>query len=147
MLRNLLIGTASALLSFVLTSAQGCGTDAVGVDECRRIESARCVAGQSCGIVADVESCQRFYRDHCLHGLWSTTEPGAPAVKACITSIQAAGKCGKRTKVEDCKGISAVEGAELETPCDAVLFPDRLRACEFLNVGSGGSGGAAGATP
>jgi hypothetical protein len=74
-----------------------CGTDAVGVETCRKIEEARCRQAPNCGIDlgtpkhrdTDVDACIRFYRDACLHGLESPTDPGpnGPQTQACIDAI------------------------------------------------------------
>jgi hypothetical protein len=83
--------------------APACGTDAVGIGACREVETARCTHAAACGVdlshpvhsdgtEGDVESCIRFYHEQCLHGLVSSKEPGAIAVKACIDAI-ASGDC------------------------------------------------------
>jgi hypothetical protein len=93
------IVTALALACAAGALAAACGTDAVGVDTCRQIENARCSQAPSCaninlGIpvhrnspVTDVEACQRYYHDACLHGLATNTDPGAVATKACVDAI------------------------------------------------------------
>lgn len=99
--------------------AAGCGTDAVGVETCRTIETTRCEQAPRCPGVdlnvplhrdspkTDVEACIRFYRDACLHGL-STGDPGGPATQACVNAI----------KTKD---------------CDIVLHPEHDMACLWLN--------------
>jgi len=145
MLRTAVLGLLSALVSFALTSASGCGTDAVGVDDCRKIESARCEAGHVCGIIDDTVTCERFYRDHCLHGLAVEEAPGAPKVTACVKAIAAAGKCGPKTKLDDCTAIEATEQSELKSPCDVILHPEWVEQCSFLaDTGAGGEGGSTG---
>ena len=80
--------------------APGCGTDAVGVETCRQIETARCHQAQKCpddinlmipthrdSPLTDVEACIRFYKDACLHGLATDKDPGAVATKACVDAI------------------------------------------------------------
>ncbi len=103
-----------------------CGTDAVGVDTCRQIESARCVQAVNCGVdsgvdggvdlsqpphrnspTTDVASCQRFYDIACLHGLEATADPGAPALAACLKAINTG-------------------------DCQTVLHPETNPACAFL---------------
>ncbi len=76
-----------------------CGADAIGVETCRQVETARCEQAAHCGAfdlgqpvhrnspVTDVEACTRFYHDACLHGLQSNVDPGAPATKACVAAI------------------------------------------------------------
>src|ERR1700709_2144757 len=94
----------SAICAFTLVNAAGCGTDAKGVDDCREIEEARCAAAKNCGIVDDVDECQRFYRDQCLHGL-TVASPGPVLVKACVTVINEAGTCSVSdagTALRDC---------------------------------------------
>jgi hypothetical protein len=138
--------SASALVSAVVTAClltQACGTDAVGVEDCRAIEEARCTAGYACGVVADVEDCQRFYRDQCLHGL-AVRSPGRPAVEDCVAAVQAAGECAR-------SGAGEAEGCDA-APCDGILHPESIPACGFLGAdnspppdppekGQAGSGG------
>ena len=126
---------ASFVYSFLVFHAAGCGTDAVGVDECRDIEEARCEAAQFCGIVDDVDQCKRFYRDQCLHGLAKGEQPGAPQVKSCVSSIQAAGSCAKNgvTELSSCDPKPSDKTA-LTKVCDVVLNPEKIAECEFLAV-------------
>lgn len=134
------MGVACALLV-----APGCGTDARGIDDCRNIEQARCAAAANCGgpngsgtVVVDVDSCQRFYRDQCLHGT-TTASPGAPAVDECVRAIQAAGECA---------GADAACVAPLtpESACTKILRPELLAECRFLTpeepTGEGGASGS-----
>jgi hypothetical protein len=84
----------------LLIAAVGCGTDAVGVQACRNIETARCNHAAACGVSldqplhsgSDATSCIRFYNDACLHGLASNNDPGAPKVQACVDAINS-GDC------------------------------------------------------
>lgn len=126
---------ASATLSFALTFAvvqAGCGTDAVGVDECRDIENARCEAGAHCGLVDDVEACKRFYRDQCLHGL-THSRPGAPQVTACTQTILDAGECAQQgvTSIAECTALTGRLTVHTAV-CDVVLKPQGIQSCEFL---------------
>lgn len=131
---------SALVLACVLTPA--CGTDAVGIEDCRAIEEARCAAGHACGVVADVEDCQRFYRDQCLHGL-AVRSPGRPAVEDCVAAVEAAGECARA-------GGGEAEGCDA-APCDGIVHPERMPACAFLGTDAspppdspaGGSGGAA----
>ena len=102
----------AALVTLGLAGAFACGTDPVGVDSCRKIEGARCENAKSCGIdlssspvhrrdaptpdghdQQDVGACKRFYEDACLHGLVTTTDPGAVATQACVDAINATQDC------------------------------------------------------
>jgi len=127
-----------------MVSAAGCGTSAQGVDDCRDIETARCAAAKNCGmLVSDVASCQRFYRDQCLHGL-AVASPGAVKVKACVTTIRAAGECAAlssdgETPLSECASVSA-DAPGVKTACDLVKEPERAAECQFLLPGAGGSG-------
>ncbi|SRR5258706_8822002 len=130
-------GCVSALVAFVLVHASGCGTDAVGVDECRDIEYARCEAAQYCGLVDDVAACKRFYRDQCLHGMTSGDRPGGPKVKDCVATIKHAGQCAKEQAVNQIEDLAACTTpvSELTThtkPCEVVREPEGTRECEFL---------------
>lgn len=129
-LRTAAAAVLSTLSAFLVAS--GCGSDAVGVDACRDIEAARCEAAQHCGFLDEsVEQCQRFYRDHCLHGIKSGKEPGDIALDRCIGAIQKAGQCAKDGKATlvDCQW-----GGEtpLTTPCEVVQFPQDIEECGFL---------------
>jgi len=134
----------SAVCAFTLVSATGCGTDAQGVDDCREIEQTRCAAAKNCGIVSDVEACQRYYRDQCLHGL-PVPPPGSVQLKACVDVIRAAGDCaqsgGVDTELRDCDLSSSAP--ELKTACDLVREPEKTQECSFLTPGAdAGTGGA-----
>lgn len=147
---------AGCLLTVLgVLAGPGCGTDAVGIDDCRDIERARCEAAAHCGLIDDVEECQRFYRDHCLHGL-SVESPGAIAVERCVVVIQRAGECardhgGVDAPLSECDGRVSDETVDAREACDLVLYPERAAECRFLTPnpaepsGEGGSGGEAGA--
>jgi hypothetical protein len=124
----------SAVISFSIVTASGCGTSAVGVDECRDIENARCEASEPCGLVDDVQACKRYYRDHCLHGL-ATAPPAGASVDSCVQAIKAAGACAEadpEALLEDCEpGVPEAQSG-LASACDVVLHPERAAECSFL---------------
>lgn len=132
-LRALTAGAASALAAFFVVHASGCGTDAVGVEDCRDIESARCEAGKFCGLVDDVDQCKRFYRDQCLHGMAVGERPGAPRIKECVATIQKAGECAKAgaTTLAECAVQPSQKTYHTES-CDIVKEPEGTEECEFL---------------
>jgi hypothetical protein len=111
---------APAFALLAVAGAMACGTEAVGVDSCRQIETARCENARSCGIDLttpvhrgdtpsdDVGACKRYYDDACLHGLAAPTDPGTVAVQACIDAINEA------------------------TDCEIVKSPEKSPACAFL---------------
>jgi hypothetical protein len=136
-LRALTAGVASAALAFFVVHASGCGTDAVGVEECRDIESARCEAGKYCGLVDDVDECKRFYRDQCLHGMAAGERPGAPRVKECVATIRAAGACAKvgAKVLTECvaQGLPAPSQKTYHVDaCKIVEQPEGTAECDFL---------------
>lgn len=110
-----------AALALGLATAVACGTDPVGVDSCRAIESARCENANSCGIdlskpvhrgdspSLDVGACKRYYEDACLHGLVATEDPGSVKVQDCVNVIN-----------------------DPATSCDIVRNPEKHPACAFL---------------
>lgn len=116
----------TAVVTLGLASAFACGTEPVGVESCRKIEGARCENAKSCGIdlstpvhrrdaptpdkqdQQDVGACKRFYDDACLHGLVTTTDPGAVQAQACVDAINT---------TQD---------------CDIVKNPEKHPACSFL---------------
>jgi hypothetical protein len=131
-LRPLSTGLLCALSAFVLVHA-GCGSDAVGVDDCRDIENARCVAGEACGLVDDVDACKRFYRDQCLHGLTAGERPGKPRVDECVKAIETAGNCRKKGSEDlvDCDPVVSLKTG-LTKVCDVVKKPELIAECDFL---------------
>jgi hypothetical protein len=135
--RSLSATLLSAATTFSLVSASSCGTNAVGVDDCRDIEQARCRAGKPCGIVDDVPACERFYRDHCLHGL-ATKPPAGASAGACVQVIEAAARCavdgdmGPKTNLAVCPEPVTGGHLDLVTACDVVEHPERAAECSFL---------------
>jgi len=90
----------SAVLGLgILLANSACGTDAVGVESCRKVERVRCESAQACGIdlgrpvhhgdtpSRNVGACIRYYEDQCLHGLAAPTDPAPQAVDACVNAI------------------------------------------------------------
>jgi hypothetical protein len=141
----------SAVVSFTLVTAAGCGTDAKGVDDCRNIEEARCTAAKNCGILTtSISQCQDYYRDQCLHGL-SVSPPGSAAIKACVATINNAGICalqGTDTAPADCSNGVPSSSTTALTTCEIVTNPEKTSECSFLmptvDAGTAGSGGAGG---
>ncbi len=110
--------------------AGSCGTDASGVSECREIEDARCTAAASCGF-PDVEQCQRYYRDHCLHGL-AVDDVSAVQVDACIAEIDRAGRCAAQQVAPESCSEPLSTTVVVAQVCDLVLRPELLNPCAFL---------------
>ena len=127
---------AGALLTALAPAS--CGTDAVGVDACRAIETARCEAATACGFTQEkVDACTLFYRDQCLHGI-ENADAGAPAtevVDACVAAVNATATCAraKATKIGGCAGIALVPEADPAlAPCTILQQKvELLAACAF----------------
>ncbi len=122
----------------------GCDTGAVGVESCRNIEYARCSAAAHCtsfGLKSE-DSCKRFYRDHCLHGLPLSTDPGANAVNGCVRAINELGSCA--AKSQDTLASDCGQNSSLEV-CELLAIPEAIRECSFLGSSDAGAstGGAA----
>lgn len=139
-----------ALCASLLTLQLACDTNAVGVDECRSIEYARCEAAPHCPdqfAVSSVEECKLFYRDQCLHGL-ATSAPAAAEVRACVSSIQTLSECARKgtssAVVADC-GV-AVTQAKPATVCKLLAEPQVIVSCAFLAGSSTSTGGQAGSS-
>lgn len=150
--RTLSATLLSAAATFSIVTASGCGTDAVGVEDCRDIEQARCEAGSACldasgaPLIEDVAACKRFYRDHCLHGL-SVKSPGQATVSACVQVIQAAGRCAKDDPNSDlsCTETTSNPHRGFTLACDVFAHPELADECSFLldspsTEGSAGEG-------
>jgi hypothetical protein len=89
-------------------AAWACGTDAVDVDACRKIEEARCQRAPACAIPieppystsgSDVSECERYYDVACLHGLENGTTPSSAQLAACVAAIQGTGPTGNDCSV------------------------------------------------
>jgi hypothetical protein len=83
-------------------------------------------------VVEDLASCQRFARDHCLHGL-VTDDPGPNQVNACVKTIETLGKCaqrnGKKSAPSECDEDWTADDM---TVCELVLEPELAPRCTFL---------------
>ncbi len=163
------LGAACGLVAL----AYGCGTDAVGVDACRQIETARCQAAPACtgdddtfGIRTEeqVQNCVALYNDQCLHGMENAEdgEPDQGDVDRCVAAIEATAACKKNgaANMTACADVAYVGGdATTATPCQVLHSPENLEACTFIKAkaedgdttsattttGSGGTGGTGGA--
>lgn len=135
--RTLAAGTLACAVSFLVVSAAGCGTDAVGVDKCRSIEQARCDAGVHCGVVDDVEQCKLYYRDQCLHGL-AHGDATSTEIEHCVKTIQLAGDCAKKNgadaKLSSCAKPPSAQPNGLTTACAIVETPQQTDECAFLSA-------------
>lgn len=122
----------------ILTSSwmMGCGTKTSGVEECRQIESARCVSAQRCGLIEDAPACERYVRDQCRHGFDPSIGPSKSEVNACSAAIEDIGDCaqrsGAKTAPASCRE-SRLEEANANRVCDLVERPERIPACAFLS--------------
>jgi hypothetical protein len=120
-----------------LAAATGCGTDAVGVSECRAFERVRCQAAASCGY-PDVAACERFERDHCLHGV-DLESINSIELDACALDVERAGRCaagqGPDTEASACSEPVVTVSAP-RTACAIVLSPELASSCVFLVPGA-----------
>jgi hypothetical protein len=116
----LLLALVFALAPF---AAVGCGTDATGIETCKRIEEARCNQAPRCPSIdlqppystsgTDVQACIRFYDTACLHGL-AVSDPGSTSkeVSACV---------------------NAIDTASGDAGCATIEAPWEADACSWLN--------------
>lgn len=141
---RLLVRIPGTLLAATLAlGAAACSTDAVGIDACRQIETARCEAQPACkgdpastGIVTEeqVENCVTFYRDGCLVGIENDAEePSEGDTKDCVEAIQRTAKCQTDgvAVMADCDVETESGGADL-SPCEAMMQPELITACAFV---------------
>jgi hypothetical protein len=96
--RALLFIAPLGLLALAMAGV-ACGTDAVGVESCQKVERVRCESAQACNIdltrpyhsgdtqEKNVGACIRYYDDQCLHGLVTPNDPGPQAVDSCVNAI------------------------------------------------------------
>jgi hypothetical protein len=135
--------------------APACSNDAVGIEACRAIEAARCEAAFACegdtpsfGIATEeqVENCKTFYIDHCLVGIENTEDDDISPDTAdnCVLAIQAVHACqtADNKDLAECNlppdddgnvvPVELIADAEITTPCEAIRFPEQLKACKFI---------------
>lgn len=84
----------------------------------------------------DVKACERYYRDHCLHGL-AGGDPAPSQVSDCVKVIEAAGQCAadndKDVELAACDpAVTDPQPPDLTTACQVVEHPEFVPECEFL---------------
>jgi hypothetical protein len=131
----------------------GCGPEAVGVESCRQIESARCEAAAACGFdEAEVADCKLLYTDQCLHGIENAGyRPTETDTEACVAAVKAAGDCAAAgvELMSACPAAPLVPGTPDRAPCTVVVsLAHELAACAFAegepDAGTPDSGAADG---
>jgi hypothetical protein len=121
-----------------LTAIASC-TDAVGIEACRAIETARCESAQYCGFTEDQSlRCVEFYHDQCLHGIENAEEPpGETDTKLCVDAVRAVAGCAQKAAatMADCPNAPLVATASTTlTPCLVILkHAHLLQACAFVS--------------
>lgn len=122
----------------VLVPVGACGTNAVGVDQCDQIETARCnravmldCGGGDTGINLSIpphpednlSACIRFYGIACLHGLAIPALPAATsAVPDCVSFITNDASCafvGAPQSASECAWLDAGPDAEAAADVEA----------------------------
>lgn len=114
-------------------SLVGCGTEAVGVDACLRVERARCEAAAACDL-SEKAACLRYVEVQCLHGFVKSGQPTDRQATQCSDALGQLAECvekrGTKASPERCElelTVSAPARA-----CELVESPHELRACRFL---------------
>lgn len=139
------------LLTLASTLLPSCATEATGVEICRKIEYARCDAASSCpatfGAINAAE-CHRFYRDQCLHGLASGSDPKLADVNSCVSAIQALGSCAASGGLDEAtlaQCTLAIPGQAWPPAADTAIKacaliaqPEAISACSFLDTTDAG---------
>ncbi|NRA35027.1 MAG: hypothetical protein HRU17_16995 [Polyangiaceae bacterium] len=102
-----------------LCATAGCETDAVGVEACRSIELARCQARVNCDQIeqSELDPCERYARDHCLHGIALEAAPDQADVDECVEAVNDTANCDKLTRL-DLAECSFLTPNETETPTE-----------------------------
>ena len=133
-----LIASFGAVLLGLCATA-GCETDAVGVEACRSIEAARCQARVDCNQMeeAELESCQRYARDQCLHGVALEDAPDQADVDECVEAINDVANCDNITRL-DLAECSFLTPNDTETPAETPEDTDSAAPAESdANADSG----------
>jgi hypothetical protein len=141
----------------------GCGTDAKGIEACRKIESQRCELAPTCAAYAkahdltvietpeDVTRCQEFFHDQCLNGIENAgekaREPNDAEASACAAALRAAAKCAGAPTLDGCPDVALISGVDPASVsgCGVLLgaaYPtpgnligvEALAACAFIKA-------------
>ena len=142
--------TALFGLTALAATVVHCSSGAVGVEACRQIESKKCEVAKGCPGVgldedSDVEACKLFYHDQCMFGIADgTADPDGILVEACLVAIDAAASCRGSETIGECPTRPTLTSASFlgNTPCEIILFPERLADCSFLADPEAEVGGA-----
>lgn len=89
----------------------------------------------ACGIIEDAAACQRFFRDHCLHGVALDEEPGNVPVERCVDALELARECAEKHGPDRAPTACQQEffkDADAENICEIVEEPERTPQCAFL---------------
>jgi hypothetical protein len=127
-------------------ATMSCGTDAIGIESCRDIETARCSAAALCGLnTQEVADCKNFYHDQCLHGIENTVvndggDPPQSETNGCVNEIVALQRCiqaGAKTMADCSKTVTLTVGIDpsvsKKAPCDVLMHEvEDLAACDFV---------------
>jgi hypothetical protein len=136
--------TISVGACFAAATLTSCGTDAIGIESCRDIETARCNAAALCGLnTQEVTDCKNFYHDQCLHGIENTLvndggDPPQSETNTCVDAIVKVQGCiqmGGKT-IADCK-VTLTVGVDpsvpKKAPCDVLMHEvEDLADCAFV---------------
>lgn len=138
---------AAACALFVLGAAGlgGCSTDAVGIEACRLIQTARCEVAPAClgqeefaiETEEQVENCKTYYIDGCLVGV-ENPEAGDNSGASCEAVIRAIGACEAAGEpLATCKNgdepvLLRDEADDDTTNCMALAKPHVLAECSWL---------------
>ncbi len=134
-----------------------CGTNAVGVTACQRIELARCQLAPSCTPGFDVTRCELFYRDECEVGIQNADAGGDLTAQAapCVAALKAQLACIDAGDSAACQaavptGTFCQETDAAANACSVILdCPEVLAQCAYLAtpvVDAGDAGDVADAT-
>jgi hypothetical protein len=108
----------AVVLTLGLVALVACGNGANSVGVCQELESVRCAEAPKCGVDLtwplhegsstsdNIQACQLYYQDACLHGLVTPNAPSGVQVTACVTAIKGS--------------------------CTVMLAPQSSPACSFL---------------
>lgn len=115
------------------TGLISCGTEAIGVDACLKIERARCSAADACGL-SERLACERYVDVQCLHGFVKSAQPTEKQTQQCADALGQLAECvadkGRKVSANTCK-LELNQTASAPA-CEFVESPYDLRACRFL---------------
>lgn len=137
---------AALVLSGLGFGVTQCGSDATGIEACRRIETRRCELALGCPEFPDVTSendvteCKLIYEDQCDFGIAQGQDPDDLAVDLCLQALEEASLC-RDQDLASCPEAPSLNSIMLQSggdnvfsPTDIPVEPGLINGCSVIKA-------------